>query len=202
MNKGILVGIAVLGGLLVFTGSAGAAQTPTPPPPAPPKPQPKKPVPTGPPSPATPPAVTAADVKFDTWFNYATGQYEPGLDFLTWYPGKPSSDSGAQAMPPPTPTPKPPAPPALPKAGEKWQFTFNLNRPLSFLEMSAAKSAFSSQIPDQHLDSAMQNATSTPPTVTISTTYSQDATSKSFPIGYTISKSGITATVSSARRVA
>lgn len=196
MNKGILIGLGVLGGLLLLTGSSQAAQQAEPQPPTPtPKPKPK-------PAPSAPPPVTAADVKFDTWFNYATGQYEPGLDFLTWYPGKPSSDTGTSAAPPSTPAPPPPAPPALPKTGEKWQFTFNLNRPLSFLEMSAAKSAFSAQIPDQHLDSAMQNATSTPPTVTISTTYTNDATSKSFPIGYTISKSGITATVSSARRVA
>lgn len=201
MNKGLIVGLGVLGGLLLLSGSSSAAPQPTPTPSPTPPPSAPKPKPT----PAAPPPVTAADVKYSTWFNYATGQADPNAPgFLTWGPGQDGTSSTASTSPGTTPMPaKPtPAPPALPKAGERWQFTFALNRPLSFFEMSAAKGAFSAQIPDQHLDGAMQNATSSPPTVTITTTYTRDATSKSFPIGYTISKSGITATVSSARRVA
>jgi hypothetical protein len=142
-------------------------------------------------------------VKYSTWFNYATGKADPNAPgFLTWAPGGDTAVADTTTPTPATPKPATTAPPALPKAGERWQFTFALNRPLSFFEMSAAKGAFSAQIPDQHLDGAMQNATSSPPTVTITTTYTRDATSKSFPIGYTISKSGITATVANARRVA
>lgn len=179
--------LLLLGGIAMFVLASGRGGSlpalPVPPPPdAPPPP--------------SPPLITAGDVKYTTWYNWATGQADPDAPgFLTWGPGQ---DAPAPVVITEILSARAPA---LPKAGEKWQFTFDLNRPLSFFEMSAAKSAFSEQIPDQHLDSAMQNGDSTPPTVTISTTYTKDATSKSFPLGYTISKSGITATVSNARRV-
>jgi hypothetical protein len=201
MNKGALLGLGALAALLVFSGGASAspqpAPTPTPPPPAPPKPQPKKPVPAGP-----PPTPAPTDSGF---FNFATGQVDPdpSHSFLSWYPGKddgappPAPPPGGQTTPPPAP-PKPAV--TLPKAGEKWTLLWSVNRPLSFFEMSAAKSAFRSQMTDQTLDSAMQNA-GPPTTVTLQTTYTRDATGP-IPVGQVIQKSDVIAKLVSARRAA
>lgn len=177
---GLLLG---LGALFLFAGSASAkAPGPVPPPTPPPPPKPR---PVAAPTPA--PAATA-DHGFG-FFNYSTGEAVDPSSFLNWAPHA--------TTPAAAPAPAP-AKVALPKTGEKWQMIWSVNRPLSFLEMSAAKTAFRSYMSDQSLDSVFQTA-GPPTTVAVSSTFTKDATHP-IPVGQVIRKSDIVATLSSARR--
>jgi hypothetical protein len=134
------------------------------------------------------------------FFNYATGEAADPGSFLNWSPGQGSAAPAQGGTPMAKTAAQAPAKIASgPKAGEKWQMIWLVNRPLSFLEMSAAKSAFRSQMTDQTLDSAMQNQ-GPPSTVVVTTTFTRDGA----PIqpGQVLRKSDIVATLSSVRRIA
>lgn len=174
MTKGIVIAIGIGIGLLALAGSSNAAPQPPPPPIKPPLP----------PFPSKKPP--AGNLGF---FNWATNKPSDAPPFLNWGPGQ---------------TPEPSVPPArtatLPKAGERWQVTYSVNRGLSVFEKGAAASAFRSAMPGQTLDSLVQSS-SAPWTVTLVTTYNTDATAP-IPIGSTIQKSDIVATLTNARKIA
>jgi len=180
-SGGLLLGLGALSLLFFFSGSSLAAQAPTPFPPAPPPPPP-------PPKPKPAPTEPPGDLSF---FNYATGEAAPPESFLNWDPGK--------IAPPPAPAKPPARATVLPKAGEKWQMVWSLNRPLSFLEMIAGKAAFRSMMTNQTLDSSMQNV-GPPTTVTLQTTFTKDSDGP-IPLGQTLQKSGIVAKLTSMKKV-
>lgn len=173
-NPGILLGLGLLGGLLLLAGGSDAAPGPTPPPPPPPPPPPR-------PDPKKP---TSSEHE---WIDWTLGKPVPDLSYLDWYPGKDDP-----SVPPP-----PPPEPELPKAGERWQFVYSINRPLSFIEMGVAKSSFAAKMPDQTLESLKQDQ-GPPVTVTAVTTYLRDAQEK---VPAALQKSDITATLVSQKRL-
>lgn len=178
MTALVLLGLAAFSFLALSSSSSPLVVEPPPPAPPPPAPPPKKVATTPPPQ---------GDYSF---FNYATGEGAPPGSFLDWAPG-----GQAHAEP------AAPAAPTLPHAGEKWEQVWTLNRPLSYFELSAAKSAFSSQMAGQTLDSAVQRNTGDHVTVTVTSTFTANATAP-IPVGQTLRKLDIVATLASARRIA
>lgn len=177
-----MTGLVLLGlAALTFLSLSSAASSPLVVEPPPPTPSP-------PPSPPKKPAAAPAEYAF---FNYATGEAIDPASFLNWAP------SGGGEAPVAT---APPAP-VLPKSGEQWEQVWSLNRPLSGFELSAAKSAFSSQMKGQTLDSAVQRHTDAGTTVTVTSTFTDNATAP-IPVGQTLKKLDIVATLASARRLA
>lgn len=170
MNKGVILGLGLLGLLALSSSSPAAPAPPGPPPPPPPPPPPG-------PDPAT-------DSGF---FNWATNAPSGGPGFLNWGPGQ----GGAPARPAPAVT--------LPKAGERWQATWSVNRHLAFYETGAAATAFRSQMTDQTLETLVQSPTA-PWTVTVTSVFKTDATAP-IPLGQVIRKSDVVATLTGARRV-
>ena len=187
MTALVLLGIAAIGYLAISSAASSplvVEPPPSPPPsPPPPAPPPKKVATTPPPQ---------GDYSF---FNYAAGTGIEPDSFLNWAPGAVPGTAQPEVA-----TPSAPAGPTLPRAGEKWEQVWTLNRPLSYFELSAAKSAFSSQMHGQTLDAALQR-TGTPVTVTVTSTFTADATAP-IPVGQTLKKMDIVATLASARRIA
>lgn len=170
MNKGLIIGLGAFGLLLLAGGSSASAATPSGPTPSGPPP----PAPPPPPPPPPPPA---------------------GLpDFLSWGPGQ---DHPVTPPPPPHPS-APPAP--IPKAGERWEVVYAVNRRLDWLELSVAQQKFADRMPDQRLDSVIQSR-SAPWTVTTLSTYTKDAAAP-IPVGQQLRASDIVATMTAARKVA
>jgi hypothetical protein len=124
-------------------------------------------------------------------------------DFLSWVPGSEAEEQYGPPLPPgmELPPDTPPKPKVeLAKTGERWQIVFDLNRRLGYFQAVAAKDAFGKYMPDQRLDTFAQSD-SPPPQAVLTTTYIQDAL-RPIPVGQVIEKSGITATLTSAKRIA
>jgi len=180
-STGVVLGLGALALLLLSGSSEAAPSENAAPPPLPPPPP-------------TPPKKTSPPAHGDySFFNYATGQAVDPNSFLNWAPGGGGGGGGSAPAAPPA------AVVVLPKAGEKWQQVWSLNRPLSYFELSAAKNAFSSQMPGQTLDSAIQHP-DVHTTVTVTSTFTKDATAP-IPVGQVIKKLDIVATLTSAQRI-
>lgn len=167
MNKGVILGAALLG-LFAFASSSTSVTPPLPPPPPPPPPDP------------------ATDSGF---FNWATNAPSDAPPFLNWGPG----EGGVPKLQPAVPAAE------IPKAGERWQATWSVNRHLAFYETGAAATAFRQQMTDQTLETLVQSPTA-PWTVTVTSVFKTDAAAP-VPLGQVIRKSDVVATLTGARRV-